>query len=59
LADLSNSVNVVRNMRLAPVSKNLWAQILIAAALPLLPLLLLKFPLAELAEKFIARLSGM
>jgi len=59
LADLSNSVNVVRNMRLAPVSTRLWGHILIAALLPMLPLLLLKYPIAALAEKFITRLSGM
>jgi len=59
LADLSNSVNVVRNMRLAPVSSKLCTQILIAALLPMLPLLLFKYPIAELAEKFITRLSGM
>ena len=59
LADLSNSVSVVRNMRLAPVSGKLWAQFLIAALLPMLPLLLLKYPIAALAEKFITRLSGM
>ncbi|MGD0102704.1 MAG: hypothetical protein ABSC06_01535 [Rhodopila sp.] len=59
LADLSNSVNVVRNMRLAPVSGKLWAQLLIAALLPMLPLLLIKYPLAALAEKFVTRLSGM
>jgi hypothetical protein len=59
LADLSNSVSVVRNMRLAPVSAKLWAQLLIAALLPMLPLLLLKYPIATLAEKFITRLSGM
>jgi hypothetical protein len=49
----------VRNMRLAPVSGKLWAQILIAALLPMVPLLLLKYPIAALAEKFITRLSGM
>jgi hypothetical protein len=59
LADLSNSVNVVRNMRVAPVSGKLWASILIAALLPMLPLMLLKYPIAALAEKFITRLSGM
>lgn len=59
LADLSNSVNVVRNMRLAPVSRKLCTQILIAALLPMLPLLLFKYPIAELAEKFITRLTGM
>jgi hypothetical protein len=59
LADLTNSINVVRNMRLAPISGKLWAQILIAALLPMLPLLLLKYPMATLAEKFITRLAGM
>lgn len=42
-----------------PVSGKLWTQILIAAVLPLLPLLLFKYPITELAEKFITRLSGM
>jgi len=59
LADLSNSVSIVRNMRLAPISVRLWANILIAALLPMVPLMLLKYPIAELAEKFVARLSGM
>jgi hypothetical protein len=59
LADLSNSVNVVRNMRIAPVSRRFWANMLMAALLPMLPLLLLKYPIGELAEKFITRLSGM
>jgi hypothetical protein len=59
LADLSNSVNIVRNMRLAPVSVRLWTNILIAALLPMVPLTLLKYPIAELAEKFVTRLSGI
>jgi hypothetical protein len=59
LADLSNSVNIVRNMRWAPISVRLWANILIAALLPMVPLMLLKYPIAELAEKFVTRLSGM
>jgi hypothetical protein len=59
LADLSNSVNIVRNMRWVPLSQPLLLNIVIAALLPMLPLLLLKYPIAELAEKFIARLSGL
>jgi hypothetical protein len=59
LADLSNSVNMVRNMRVAPVSAKLWVHIMTAALVPMLPLLLLKYPIATLAEKFITRLSGM
>ncbi len=59
LADLSNSVSIVRNMRWAPISVRLWANIVIAALLPMVPLMLLKYPIAELAEKFVTRLSGM
>jgi len=59
LADLSNSMNVVRNMRVVPVNLGLLRDFVIVALLPLLPLLLLKYPIAELAQKFIARLSGL
>jgi hypothetical protein len=59
LADLGNSLNVVRNMRVAPVSTNLLLHLAVAAALPMLPLLLFKYPLAELATKFVARLTGL
>jgi hypothetical protein len=59
LADLGNSVNVVRNMRIAPVSPRLVARLGAAALVPMLPLLLLKFPMVELVEKFLARLSGL
>jgi hypothetical protein len=31
----------------------------VAALLPMLPLLLLKYPVAELVQKFFLRLSGM
>jgi hypothetical protein len=59
LADLSNSVNVVRNMRAAPASLRLFMNLAIAAAAPVLPLLLFKYPIAELAEKLFARLAGL
>jgi hypothetical protein len=59
LADLSNSVGIVRNMRTAPVSARLLAHLGIAASLPMLPLLLFKYPIAELAEKLLARLAGL
>jgi hypothetical protein len=50
LADLSTSVNLVSNMRLIPATTRL-AWILAAAALvPMLPLMLLKYPVAELAR---------
>ena len=59
LADLTNSVNVVRNMRWAPVSLRTVRDFAIAALAPILPLILLKYPVAELAQKFFARLAGM
>jgi len=59
LADLANSVNVVRNMRLVPVTVRTVTGFAIAALLPVLPLLLLKYPIAELAEKFFSRLTGI
>jgi hypothetical protein len=58
LADLSNSVNVVRNIRLIPAGKGLLVRLLTAAVLPMAPLLLLKYPAAELAEKFLRKLAG-
>jgi hypothetical protein len=59
LADLANSMNIVRNMSFVPVSARLLTDLPIVALLPLVPLLLLKYPAAELAEKFITRLTGM
>jgi hypothetical protein len=59
LADLANSINVVRNMRQVPINPRLLTQIAIAAVVPLAPLLLFKYPLAELAQKFLARLIGL
>lgn len=59
LADLSNSVGVVRNMRRVPMSPRLLTDLMIAALLPMLPLLLMKYPVAELAQKVIGKLSGL
>jgi hypothetical protein len=59
LADLSNSVGIVREMRLAPVSPSMLLYLAIAALLPLLPLVLFKYPLADLLMKFFERLSGL
>jgi hypothetical protein len=59
LADLSNSVSIVRNMRSVPISLRLLTELATAALLPLLPLLLLKYPVAELVEKFLRKLSGL
>jgi hypothetical protein len=59
LADLGNSIDIVRNMRWVPMSLRLVKDIVLAALLPMVPLLLLKYPVAELAEKFFTRLTGL
>lgn len=59
LADLSTTVNIVRNMRLAPVSTRLLITIVIAALLPMLPLFLFKYPIAELIEKLFRKVAGL
>ena len=58
LADLNNSISVVRNMRWVPMSMTLLVTLLSAALVPMLPLLLLKYPITELAEKFFTNLVG-
>jgi hypothetical protein len=59
LADLSNSVSIVREMRLVPVSSSILMSLGVAALLPLLPLVLFKYPIAELLAKFFERLAGL
>lgn len=59
LADLANSVGVVREMRLAPVSLRLLATIGVAAALPMAPLLLFEYPFADLAKLLFSKLAGL
>jgi hypothetical protein len=59
LADLSTSVDIIRDMRTAPVSLDLLIYLAGAAVLPLLPLALFKYPLADLVEKFIEKLAGV
>jgi hypothetical protein len=59
LADLSNSVGIVRDMRPVPVSRSMLTSLAVAALLPLLPLVLFKYPIADLLAKFFERLSGL
>jgi hypothetical protein len=59
LADLSNSVSVVRDMRIVLVSPSMLMYLTAAALLPLIPLVLFKYPFADLAAKFFERLSGL
>lgn len=59
LADLSNSIAIVRNMRWVPLSLRLLESLAISALLPIVPLLLFKYPVADLARNFFARLTGL
>jgi hypothetical protein len=59
LADLSNSVGIVRNMRWVPVSTRLLVTVMIAALLPMLPLFLFKYPIAELVQRVLSKLAGL
>jgi hypothetical protein len=59
LADLNNSMNVVSKMRWVPLSMRLLVDLAIAALLPMLPLLLLKYPVSELTKKLFTSLVGL
>lgn len=58
LADLANSVNIVRNMRTVPFGPRLLVSLALAAFVPLLPLLLFRYPLADLSEKVVRMVLG-
>ena len=51
LADLANSYEVVRTMRLAPITKEAILRLTAAALVPIVPLLLTMMPFEELAAK--------
>jgi len=58
LADLSTAVAVVSGMRIVPASRGLLLKLAVVALLPMAPLALFKYPLAELAGQIFARLTG-
>jgi len=53
LADLGNSYEIVRTMRLAPFTKETIIQLAVAAAAPMAPLLLTMMPLEDLLKKLL------
>jgi len=53
LADLGNSLDVVRNMRLVPVTKDTIIQLTAAALAPIVPLVLTMMPLEEFLKKLL------
>jgi len=59
LADLTNSLKVVSEMRLIPAGPNLLKNLAAAAILPLTPLLLLKYPLDKLMGQLFQALTGL
>ena len=59
LADLNNSVSVVNAMRIIPASRRLFLSLAASAIVPLLPLMLLKYHVAELAAKLFQAISGL
>jgi hypothetical protein len=58
LADLTNSIGVVKGMRWITVGPRLLTMMTLASVVPLAPLLLFRYPVAELAQKFFTRLVG-
>jgi hypothetical protein len=58
LADLANAVGVVKGMRWITVGPRLLTIMTIAVVVPLAPLLLFRYPVGELAQKFFSRLVG-
>jgi hypothetical protein len=53
LADLSNSFEVVRTMRIAPITRDAVLQLVAATLVPVVPLALTMMPLEELLKKLI------
>jgi hypothetical protein len=56
LADLGNSYEVVRSMRLAPITKEAVVRLAVITLLPIAPLLLTMIPLDELLKRMIGLL---
>lgn len=59
LADLANAAHGLRDMRTLPVSRKIVTTYALGIVLPFLPLLLLKYPIAELATMLVRRMSGL
>jgi hypothetical protein len=59
LADLDNAVRDMKAMRWIPVGPRLLTMTASAAIVPFLPLLFFQYPIAELAQKLLARLVGL
>jgi hypothetical protein len=56
LADLGNSYEIVRSMRVVPVTRDAILQLTVATLTPIAPLLLTIMPLEELLKKLFGML---
>jgi hypothetical protein len=54
LADLSNSFEVIRTMKIAPITREAIVQLVAATLVPIVPLMLTMMPLEELLKRLIA-----
>jgi hypothetical protein len=59
LADLGSSLEVVRGMRVVPFGLSLVSAFAVASLVPMAPLLLLKFPLADLLTWLVRAIAGI
>jgi hypothetical protein len=53
LADLANAFDVIREMYLVPITKRTMLRLVVAIALPLLPLVLTMIPFEEIVDRAI------
>jgi hypothetical protein len=53
LADLANSFEVVRTMRLAPITKDALLRLIVATLAPIVPLVLTMMPMEEMLRKLL------
>lgn len=59
MADLSGARQVVSDMRSIPITTRTLTQLLLAALLPMTPLILFKYPLVDLIAQFFSGLVGL
>ena len=59
LADLTTAIGVVRRVRIVPISPGVMLNLAMVALIPMLPLLLFKYPMAELIGQMLGRLTGL
>ena len=59
MTDLDNTVKDVKEMRWITVGPRMLTMMTVAGIGPFLPILLFKYPIADLAQKFLSKLIGL